>query len=679
MPYIFIGLNNTIKMKKIITLLYICFLVPQAYSQNVEFTRENFKNDKELKKTYNKYVKQGDKFYFEHERGYLMALEFYMMAYKEHPNSALLNYKIADCYLHTLYKYSALKHAQEAVALNPNVMYDIDYVLGMAYHQRSEFDVAISHYQSFKATYSGKDPDSLAMANKRIEECLNGKEIVKEELYDVVNMGPEVNSEYAEYVPLIKADQSMLLFTARKPYNLKDTVNHPNSKVKGERLSGFDFDYFEDIFKTERTDSGWSKPVRFDYSTQKKGIHDASVSLSFDGLTIYNYRSVNQGDLYYSEIENGKWNDPKPMEGINSKYRESHVAIAFDNNTAYFVSDRPGGYGGKDIYKATRLEDDKWGNIENLGPEINTQYEEDGVFIHPDGKTLYFSSKGHNTMGGYDIFRSTFEDGKWSTPENVGYPVNSPDDDIFFVLTADGKHAYLSSVKEGGYGMQDIYVITPYENKKQKPFDVVLFKGIVIDKETKQRIDAKVEIVDNSTNTVMFSNNVDAERGFLVTLPTGKKGKNYGIAVESKGYLFYSENFDLVKKDGFKEYDKVIEMEKVKVGSILTLRNIFFDFDRSDLKQESKTELDRALKVLAEYPNIKIQIEGHTDNIGSEDYNLDLSQRRAKAVETYLLANGLDPKRIVKVLGFGESKPVETNDTDEGRAHNRRVEFRIME
>jgi outer membrane protein OmpA-like peptidoglycan-associated protein/tetratricopeptide (TPR) repeat protein len=658
-------------MKKIIILIHIFFIFSFTQAQNIEFTKQN--------------VKQGDKYYFGQERGYLMALEYFMMAYKEHPNSALLNYKIADCYLHTLYKYSALKHAQEAVQLNPAVMYDIEYVLGMAYHQHSQFDIALEHYQKFKSTYKpGKTDsltlDSLAMVNKRIEECYNGKELVKEELFEIINMGPTVNSEYAEYVPLIKADQSYMIFTARKPVNLKDTVNHPNSKVKGEVLSGFDFDYFEDIFKTDRIDdSTWSKPYRFDYSTQRKNIHDASVSLSFDGLTIYNYRSVNEGDMYYSTIENGEWGDSKPMEGINSKYRESHVAVAFDNNTAYFVSNRPGGYGGKDIWKATRLEDNKWGNIENLGPQINTKYEEDAVFIHPDGKTLYFSSQGHNTMGGYDIFMSTYEDGKWSMPENVGYPVNSPDDDIFFVLTADGKHAYLSSVKEGGYGMQDIYEITPYENKKKKQFDVVLFKGSVIDKETRVKLDAQVEIVDNSTGTVMFSNHVDAQRGFLVSLPTGKKGKNYGIAVEAEGYLFYSENFDLGKKDGFKEYEKIIEMEKIKKGSILTLRNLFFDFDKSILKDESITELKRALKVLEKHPEINIQIEGHTDNVGSEEYNLDLSDRRAHSVQEYLVKNGLDPKRIIQVIGFGESKPVETNETDDGREHNRRVEFRIVE
>src|SRR5688500_8219546 len=177
----------------------------------------------------------------------------------------------------------------------------------------------------------------------------------------------------------------------------------------------------------------------------------------------------------------------------------------------------------------------------------------------------------------------------------------------------------------------------------------------------------------------MFSNHVDAERGFLVSLPTGKNGKNYGIAVESKGYLFYSENFDLVKREGFKEYEKIIELEKVKAGAVLTLRNIFFDFDKSILKDESKAELNRALKVLAEYPTIHIQVEGHTDWIGETSYNQGLSERRANAVYEYLIANGLDKDRIEQVIGYGETKPVESNETDEGRAHNRRVEFRIVD
>lgn len=670
-------------MKKITT-LFVCIImvsIPVFTQQNVEFTNDNMSKDKELKKLYKKFVKPADKFYYQYERGYLLALEYYLMAYEKHPNSALLNYKIADCYLHTLYKYKALPHALKAVELNPKAMYNMEYIMGMAYQQHKEFDKAIEYYKKFKETYSGKDNDSLLFVAKRIQECTHGIELIKEEIYEVDNMGPVINSEYAEYVPLIRADQSYMIFTARKPQTKQDTSNTSN-RIKGERLAAFDFEYYEDIFRTDynRKDSTWSVPYRFDYASDKgRGSHDACVSLSLDGLTIFTYRGENEGDLYSAKIEGGKWSKSEPLVGINTKYREDHIALAYDNKTAYFVSNRPGGFGGKDIWKVSRINDKEWGVPENLGHVINTEYDEDGVFIHPDGKTLYFSSRGHNTMGGYDIFETTLEDGQWTEPLNMGYPVNSPDDDVFFVLTADGKSAYLSSVKEGGYGMQDIYVIIPFEKKRNKEFDVVLFKGLVIDKETKVKLDAKVEIVDNSTGIKIFSSNVDAERGFLVSLPTGKHGKNYGIAVECKGYLFHSENFDLVKKAGYKEYEKIVEMEKVKAGAILVLNNLFFDFDKWNLKDESITELNRALDVLNSYGDIKIQIEGHTDSFGSDDYNQTLSEKRANSVKEYLVKKGYDANKIVKVIGMGESKPVDTNETPEGRAHNRRVEFRLVE
>lgn len=670
----------------VLTLAFIAIGNLYGQTDNIEFTKPNMRKNKTLKRVYKKYVKKGDKFYYSYERGYLIALEYYLMAYKQHPNSALLNYKIANCYLHTLYKYRALPHALKAVELNPNVTYDIDYVMGMAYHQVKEFDKALEHYEKFKQNYSGKDNDSLLFVAKRIHECHYGIDLIKEEIYEVVNMGPDVNSQFAEYVPLIRADGSYMIFTSRRPKKEPDS-NEVTKRIKGERLAGFDFEYYEDIFRADYNsqDSTWSKPYRFDYPLNKNIKHDACVSLSLDGLTLFTYKSNNEGDLYFSQIENGVWSKPKPLTGINSKWREDHVALAYDNKTAYFVSDRPGGFGGKDIWKAVKINDKEWGTPVNLGPIVNTEYDEEGVFIHPDGKTLYFSSRGHETMGGYDIFETTFEDEKWTKPINLGYPVNSPDDDVFFVLTADGKNAYLSSVKEDGYGMQDIYAITPFEKKRNKVYDVVVFKGRVIDKITREKLDAKVDIIDNSTGEKIFSNHVDAERGFLVSLPTGKKGKNYGIAVEVDGYLFYSENFDLEKKPGFKEYEKIVEMEKVKTGSVLVLRNLFFDFDKWNLKNESKTELNRALDVLNEYPDVKIQIEGHTDSRGSVSYNQILSEKRANSVKEYLIMKGFPADRIVDVIGYGESRPIEPNenedgsDNPEGRAHNRRVEFRLVE
>ncbi len=666
---------------KNVVILFVFFIasVICLNSQNVEFTKENMRKDKNLRKIYKTHVKHGDDFYYLHDRGYLIALEHYLAAYNKHPNSALLNYKIADCYLHTLYKYKALPYAIKAEQLNPGVTYDLMYVVGMAYHQVEGFDKAIEHYTKFKQNYNGNNNDSLLYVAKRIRECLDGKELIKDTVYDLVDMGPIVNSKYADYVPLIRADQSYMIFTSRRPHKEMDTTSK-KGRHKGGRLAAFDLEYYEDIFRTDHiNDSTWSTPYRFDYNTDKFGVHDACVSLSFDGLTIYTYRPENEGDLYSSKVENGKWTETKPLKGINSKYREDHVAISFDNQVAYFVSDRPGGFGKKDIWKTNRISDDEWGVPVNLGPTINTEYDEEGVFIHPDGKTLYFSSRGHNTMGGYDIFESTFENNLWSIPLNMGYPINSPDDDVFFVLTADGKNAYLSSVKEGGFGMQDIYSITPFVKKKQKEFDVVVFKGLVIDKETRVKLNAKVNIIDNTTGLKIFSNTVDAERGFLVTLPTGRTGKNYGISVEAEGYLFYSENFDLVKKAGFKEYEKIVEMEKLKVGAVLTLRNVFFDFDKWDLKSESVRELDHAIEVLNTNKKIRIQIEGHTDSKGTDEYNQVLSEKRCNSVKDYLISKGFDPGRIAKVIGYGEAKPIDTNETDEGRANNRRVEFRLVE
>jgi outer membrane protein OmpA-like peptidoglycan-associated protein/tetratricopeptide (TPR) repeat protein len=648
----------------------LAFSMPAwVQAQNVEFTKENLRNDKSLRKAA-KLVKKADKYYYDVEPGYNVALGYYLDAYKVNPNSALLNYKIANCLVNMLEKFKALPYAENAYRLNPNCAYDMEYVLGQAYQQKYKFDEAIGHFNLFKESYSGKNPDTLKMADKRIAECLYGKEMVVRDDYLLVNMGDTINTIYAEYVPIVKADGSFLVFTARRP---------PETDYKEDKeISYLDALYSEDVFISKRVPGGWSTPERLGPPVNQPKRHNASVSLSPDGQTLYLYREDNRGDIYYSTISVDEWSKPKPMGGdVNSKFIDSHISVSYDGKTAYVVSDRPGTIGGTDIWKMDLIGENEWGNITNLGPAVNTEYDEDGVFIHPDGKTLYFSSRGHTTMGGFDIFESTMDStGKWSKPINMGHPINSPDDDIYFVLSADGKDAYLSSVKESGYGLQDLYMIRPFEKKVIKEVKMVVFKGIVIDKETKERIPARVEIVDNTTSRKMFTANVDPLQGFLVPLPGGK---NYGIAVEAEGYVFHSENFDLVYKDGFDEVEKVVEMEKVKAGAKLVLNNIFFDFDKWDLKSESQAELKRAIDLLKKYPEIKLEIDGHTDNYGTDEYNIVLSEKRANSVYEYLVSNGIDKKRIVKVTGKGESQPIATNDTDEGRAKNRRVEFTLAE
>jgi len=629
------------------------------------------KSDKNLKKLYKQYYVKGLAFYDSDDPLFSVAIDYFLKTYEQHSNSALLNYMIADCYLHTQEKFKALHYIQKAVELDPSVAYNVDFIMGASYHQEFEMEKALFYLTKFRNAYKATNTatqDSLKLVDRLIEQANNGLLQIEFTDYEIVNLGDKINSPFSEYVPLITADNRFLIFTARRPKE--------NASKKTKKMTHFYYSYDEDIFRSVWKEGEWQTPEKYGLAVNSGQKHDACVSLSIDGQTIFTYRGDNNGDLYAESIVNGKWTTSKPLNGlINTQYRETHISLSYDSKTAYLVSDRPGGFGGLDIWKVTKT-GDTWDVIENLGPEVNTPYNEDGVFIHPDGTTIYFSSQGHNSMGGYDIFETNYEDGKWTTPTNMGRPINSADDDIFFVLTADGKNAYLSSAKHQGFGMQDIYNINPFEKKKFKDFHLVLFKGIVVDKQTREKLSAKVDIVDNEKGVSIFSANVDPELGFVLSLPAGK---NYGIAVERDGYLFYSDNFIVETKSGYKEYDKIVELEKVHVGAVINLKNVFFDFDMSDLKSQSVTELNRVIKLLNDYPEIKIQLEGHTDSKGTDEYNIALSERRVTSVKEFLISRGVPAARIPNVIGYGEGKPIDTNETDEGRANNRRVELRIVE
>jgi outer membrane protein OmpA-like peptidoglycan-associated protein len=363
------------------------------------------------------------------------------------------------------------------------------------------------------------------------------------------------------------------------------------------------------------------------------------------------------------------------------------------------VSDKEGGLGSRDIYK---VEIEGRRPALNLGPTINTPYGEEGVFLHPDGKTMYFSSEGHNSMGGYDIFKSVFENGKWSTPENLGWPINTPDDDVFFVISASGRHGYYSSFREEGLGGKDIYQITflgpekppmlsqedqllasraqPVKETLLAPpvpiatAQVTILKGIITDEANKQPLEATIEVIDNQRNEVIASFLSNAQSGrYLVSLPSGV---NYGIVVRQEGYLFHSENFDLPAGAAYAEVVKDIGLKKLDVGVKVVLNNIFFDFDKATLRRESTGELERLQKLLTETPALRLEISGHTDNVGQDAYNKDLSQRRAKAVVDYLVSKGIDKSRLTFV-GYGDNQPVAPNTTKAGRQLNRRTEFKV--
>ena len=332
----------------------------------------------------------------------------------------------------------------------------------------------------------------------------------------------------------------------------------------------------------------------------------------------------------------------------------------------------------------------------------NSRFNEGPIYVHIDGETMYLASEGFDSYGGYDIFVSKKIAGQWATPVNMGYPINTPYDDFFFASTANGKFAYISSNRAGGKGGFDIYRVTFWGPEKKpvtetedyllasiaqpvkdhaiessvtvKKKTLTVFKGITIDAISRKPVEAQIEIIDNVTGQIIetFTSN-SATGKFIITLASGK---NYGIAVKAPGYLFHSENFDIPVGTDDQLVNKTIELKNIAVGSKIALRNIFFDLAKATLRPESNSELDRLVKLMKDVPNLKIEISGHTDNTGSALTNETLSQQRAEAVVNYLKQKGIDGSRMT-AKGYGASKPVATNNTDDGRQQNRRTEFEI--
>ncbi len=475
-----------------------------------------------------------------------------------------------------------------------------------------------------------------------------------------------INSPFDDYAPVITADGEKIFFTSRRPFTEKEIKKNKQS--------------FEHIYFAVWDEKGkeWSKAKPLPENINIPVRHSSNIAVSNDGqrLLIYQDDVNGNGDIHESILRGKEWTNPVALpEPVNSQYHESSAAYSPDGRTLYFVSDRPGGKGGRDIWVSKRdLKTGKWSTPKNLGAPINTTEDEEAVFIHPDGKTLFFSSKGHNSIGGYDIFYSVFEDGEWSEPVNLGIPVNTHGDDLFFVLRADGKKAYYASVNNNGD--KDIYEISFETKAKAKQPSLLLLKGIVADDETKQPIQATIELVDNATNELIGVYQSNGETGeYLISLPSGK---NYGLNVSAPGYLFHSENFTIADTATYQKITKNIFLQKAKKGSKVVLRNIFFDYNKATLRPESKVELERVYDFLNHNPNVKIEISGHTDDIGSQDYNQKLSEARAKSVVDYLIRLGISPDRL-SFKGYGKLQPMVPNDSEENRQLNRRVEFKILE
>lgn len=500
---------------------------------------------------------------------YGRALPIFVKLNRRYPGTNAYKYYTGICYLQkTDEQEKSISYLEAAYSREPKLT-DILFYLGKAYMVTYQFDEAIGY---FKLAQENKktSPDKKELIPRLIEQCNNAKLIKNQNSSEdlvLENIGAPVNTQYDEYVPLVSSDESVLIYTYKGKRSTGGLIN-----IYGE--ADPDGMFYEDIFGAFRLGNKWLDPDGLG-SRINSNYHDASIALAPNGLSMFIYKDEGGGDIYISRRVKNTWIRPEPVMGeVNSKYYEGHVSLTVDEMVMFFISDRPGGFGGQDIYQATRQEDETWGDITNLGPTINTPYDEDAPFIHANNKLLYFSSKGHNSMGGYDIFYSTFEDRKWTPPNNIGPPVNTPNDDNFYVVSANGERAYFSSARAGGLGGQDIYIVKPGVFGK-KPV-LALIKGIV--ENNGRSLEASIHVTNTTTNEAYGNYKSNAASGnYLIALPPGY---DYQLDFILKGEVLHSENVDISDLGVFVEVDHDFELSAKKnpfIDSTNILQNLLAD------------------------------------------------------------------------------------------------------
>jgi outer membrane protein OmpA-like peptidoglycan-associated protein/Tol biopolymer transport system component len=617
------------------------------------------------------HLQKGDRFY--QRKDYENALKNYLEALALDKDHAQANFKTGISYLNEEAYSQAVIHLEKAYELKPELDARIDYHLAMAYQEDHKFDKARKHFEAFKAKYK----NLAAIANQKITECILADSLMRIPLNATVRPLDEINSSFAEFSPLLSPDGKMLIFTSNRSaddYQIKSATN------------------FEDVYISEYTGGQWGHPQKISPNINVKP-NEAAMSLSPDGKTLFLYYEEGRGDIYTSTKENGIWSTPVPLNQFvnHPHYRESGACLSADGKKLFFSSNRPGGKGGYDIYVCELSSKGDWGRPSNLGSAINTRADEEFPFLDADGVTMYFSSNGHPAIGNYDIFKSTFESGNWTSPANLGYPINTRAYEGNLILSRDGKTGYFSSRRVSTPGNMDIYTVlfsssglvtrdpTPKGRATatgKRNNIITVLKGTVIDVSNAAPLEATIRLVDNANRIVVSTIKTGPSGNFELKIP---HAGNFGVTTEKPGYLFNSMNFNLAPFDKYQQVDTHILMVKAVVGSKVVLKNIFFDVNQSDLKPESRSELENIRDLLIQNPEWRVQINGHTDNVGHSKTNLALSLKRAESVVQYLIQAGISPDRL-QAKGYGSEKPLVSNDDEEeGRQINRRTEIEIIE
>jgi len=599
-------------MKRILTLFITIFLVAfTSFCQEYQEVLKNIFLDAE---------------YFLMDESYADALvEYQKLLPRGYENNANINYRIGVCYLNMPgekakaipYLEKAVTNVtakyQEGIFKETRAPYDAWLYLGNGYRIMNQLDKAVQAYQKYKELLKDDKSEMSKYADQQIVACNNAKKAQENPVLVIQeNLGEIINTQFTDFNPVVSADENVMVFmTALKFYNA--------------------------LKFSKKVDGKWTEPVNITPEIQSDGNQYANC-LSKDGLQLYlNMEDNFNSDILFSNYQNGRWDKSEPLNNnINTKFWESHASISPDGESLYFASNKKDGYGEMDLYVSHKDQTGDWGEASNLGPAINTDLNEDHPFLSEDGKVLYFASQGHFNIGGYDIFKSEqMGDGSWAKPINIGYPVNTTDDDLFFYPAGNGKYGYQARFADDNFGLRDIY---------------------------------RFELFDNETDYLAALRQMSEE----TTEPGIDVGKD--IVAEE------------VTKEVTEEVGEVkpeVEVKPEQETKIVFLRTIFFDFDKFSLTSQSKTTLDNLTDIMKLFPEMHIVAIGHTDAVGTETYNLNLSKKRADSAIGYLQTKGIESGRLqIKALGETEHIAINQNsdgsDNPEGRKYNRRVEFKVI-
>jgi outer membrane protein OmpA-like peptidoglycan-associated protein len=561
---------------------------------------------------------------------------------------------------------------ENAVSVNEDYYRNAYYFLGLLEMQQGKYDEAKPHFEKFK-TYENLRPEMVERANKEIANCNFAIRAIANPVdFEPQNMGEAINTKNAEYYPSITADGSQFVYT-----RLVDDARSFGGKN-------------ENIYTSSSREGTWfpSIPVQ-ELNTE---YNEGAPTISGDGKTMVftacelhgEYGGERTGfgscDLFISYKVDGKWQPAVNMgKPVNSKYWETQPSLTADGKTVFFIRGVPGSDRkpkDQDIYYSRMKEDGKWSIPVKISPRVNTPDQEESVFVHPDGSTIYFSSNGHVGMGGLDLFVARRDSGgRWQRPVNLGYPINTHKDENSILVSPNGQLAYFASDREGGFGDLDLYSFDLYQDVR--PLPTTFARGKVVDANTGKPVlaDFVITDIDERRKNQTFSS--DPQTGeFIVAVATDR---NYAVTVKSEGYLPHSQTFSLGKSPAGGGYDIDIQLEPLDIGKTVVLENLYFDLDSDVLKNNSTHELSELASFLRTHPDVIIELGGHTDSQGEEEYNLDLSSRRAEAAKRYLTLTEQIREDRIQTKGYGSANPIASNDNEEGRAKNRRTELKIVD